>query len=63
VFGAGIPVARAVGPLLLTLVVVDWDGPGWLVLASLLLLAAALVPAAVRWAARRLAPVVQPVGA
>ena len=63
VFGAGIPVARAVGPLLLTLVVVDWDGPGWLVLASLLLLAAALVPAAARWASGRLAPVVQPVGA
>jgi len=63
VFGAGIPVARAVGPLLLTVAVVDWDGPGWLVLASVLLLAAALVPAAARRAAGRVAPVVQPVGA
>ena len=53
VFGAGIPVARAVGPLLLTVVVVDWDGPGWLVLASVLLLTAALVPRAARWADRR----------
>jgi hypothetical protein len=53
VFGAGIPVARAVGPLLLTVVVVDWDGPGWLVLASVLLLAATLVPHASRRAAHR----------
>jgi MFS family permease len=56
VFGAGIPVARAVGPLLLTVAVVDWDGPGWLVLASVLLVAAALIPSAARQAARRRVP-------
>ena len=53
VFGAGIPVARAVGPLLLTVVVVDWAGPGWLVLAGVLLAAAVAVPPVAAWAGSR----------
>jgi MFS family permease len=52
VYGTGIPVARAVGPLLLSFLVVDWRGPGWLVLAGVLLAAALAVPAATGHAIR-----------
>ncbi|HEV7654186.1 MAG TPA: MFS transporter [Mycobacteriales bacterium] len=52
VYGTGIPVARAVGPLLLSFLVVDWRGPGWLVVAALLLAAALAVPPTAGWAAR-----------
>ena len=44
--------ARAVGPLLLNLLIADWSGPGWWVLGAALLAAAVAVPRAARWAAR-----------
>lgn len=52
VYGTGIPVARAVGPMALSFLVVDWRGPGWLVLAGILLAAALAVPPVTRWAVR-----------
>jgi MFS family permease len=45
-FGTGVSVARMLGPLLLTALIVDWGWPGWLVLGGLFVLAGfALTPA------------------
>jgi len=52
VFGMGAPVARMVGPLALTTVVVTWSGPGWLLLGGLFALAGWLVTPVVRWERR-----------
>lgn len=38
-FSSGIPAARAVGPLALLALVVDWSGPGWYVLGAAFALA------------------------
>ncbi|MFE0693233.1 MFS transporter [Streptomyces sp. NPDC059171] len=51
-FGAGVPVARMLGPLLLTTLIVTWGPPGWLVLGALFLGAGAAMGPAVRWAER-----------
>ncbi|MFH9606140.1 MFS transporter [Streptomyces sp. NPDC017448] len=51
-FGAGVPVARMLGPLLLTALIVSWGVPGWLLLGALFLTAGAAMGPAVRWAER-----------
>lgn len=55
-FGSGIAVARTLGPLLLTSLVISWGAPGWLVLGGLFLASALATPPAVRWAARTRLP-------
>lgn len=50
-FGSGISVARAIGPLLLSTVVVGWGLPGWLLLGAVFLAAGRAMGPAVRWAA------------
>ncbi|WP_410674994.1 MFS transporter [Amycolatopsis sp. cmx-4-68] len=49
-FGTGVSVARAVGPVLLTTVVVGWGWPGWLLLGALFAAAGWAMGPAVRWA-------------
>lgn len=53
-FGTGVTVARTLGPLLLTALLVDWGTPGWAVLGGLILAASyAMGPAARRSARQR----------
>ncbi|WP_299535120.1 MFS transporter [uncultured Streptomyces sp.] len=52
-FGAGVPVARMLGPLVLTSLIVTWGVPGWLLLGGLFLAAGLAMGPAVRWAGRR----------
>jgi MFS family permease len=52
VFGMGVPVARMIGPLALTTLILTWSGAGWLVLGGLFLLAGLLITPAVRWGQR-----------
>ncbi|MFI5979652.1 MFS transporter [Streptomyces sp. NPDC051555] len=49
-FGTGVPVARTLGPLLLTSLLLLWGIPGWLLLAAVLLAASWAMGPAVRWA-------------
>ncbi|MDN3351343.1 hypothetical protein [Actinomadura sp. DC4] len=51
-FGAGTAVARMLGPLLLTTLIIGWGLPGWLVLGGMFLLAGSAMAPAVRWAER-----------
>lgn len=52
-FGTGVPVARTLGPLLLTALLLLWGIPGWLLLGGLLLAASfAMGPAARRAGAK-----------
>ncbi|PPK65654.1 MFS transporter [Actinokineospora auranticolor] len=51
-FGSGISVARTVGPLLLTALVIGGGAVGWLVLGGLFLLASLATAPAVAWARR-----------
>ncbi|MFG3406206.1 MFS transporter [Streptomyces sp. NPDC048142] len=51
-FGAGVPVARMLGPLLLTALIISWGVPGWLLLGALFLAAGLGMGPAVRWAER-----------
>ncbi|MFJ9739359.1 MFS transporter [Streptomyces sp. NPDC101166] len=45
-FGTGVTVARTLGPLLLTWLLVEWGAPGWLLLGTAILAASyAMVPA------------------
>ncbi|WP_432158242.1 MULTISPECIES: MFS transporter [unclassified Streptomyces] len=50
-YGAGTAVARLIGPLLLTALVLSWGTGGWLVLGALFLAAGVAMEPAVRWAA------------
>ncbi|MGA5421607.1 MFS transporter [Streptomyces lavendulocolor] len=52
-FGAGVPVARMLGPVLLTALVLGGGVPGWLVLGGFFLVAGVGMGPAVRWAERR----------
>lgn len=52
-FGAGAPVARMLGPLLLSTVVLSWGFGGWLLLGALFAVAGCATAPAVRWAERR----------
>lgn len=49
-FGTGVSVARAVGPVLLSTVVVGWGLPGWLLMGAVFLAAGWAMGPAVRWA-------------
>ncbi|MGW8557511.1 MFS transporter [Streptomyces tubercidicus] len=51
-FGTGVPLARTLGPLLLTSLLVTWGVPGWLLLGVLFLAAGLGMGAVVRWAER-----------
>jgi MFS family permease len=59
-FGAGFTVARMLGPLLVTTLVLGWGALGWLLLGAVFLLAGLAMAPAVRWA-RRVSGVDQPV--
>ncbi|MFC8199295.1 MFS transporter [Streptomyces sp. NPDC057298] len=49
-FGTGVTVARTLGPLVLTALLVGWGTPGWLLLGGLMLAASYAMGPAVRWA-------------
>ncbi|MEW2418865.1 MFS transporter [Streptomyces sp. NPDC046866] len=49
-FGAGVPVARTLGPTVLTSLLLVWGIPGWLLLGAVLLAASYAMGPAVRWA-------------
>ncbi|MEV6401156.1 MFS transporter [Streptomyces sp. NPDC051907] len=51
-FGSGVSVARMLGPLLLTTLIVGWGVVGWLLLGVLFLAAGLAMAPAVRWAQR-----------
>ncbi|MFI0445794.1 MFS transporter [Actinomadura sp. 6N118] len=51
-FGMGIPLARMLGPILLTTLIMGWGAPGWLVLGIIFLTAGLAMTPAVRWAER-----------
>ncbi|MER5886625.1 MFS transporter [Streptomyces sp. NPDC001941] len=50
-FGTGVAVARTLGPLLLTALLVGWGVPGWLLLGALFVAASWATGPVVRWAA------------
>lgn len=49
-FGTGIPVARMLGPLLLTTLTIGWGVPGWLLLGAAFLVSGIATGPVVRWA-------------
>ncbi|MFG2000805.1 MFS transporter [Spirillospora sp. NPDC048911] len=51
-FGMGVPLARMLGPVLLTTLIMGWGAPGWLVLGAIFLAAGSAMAPAVRWAER-----------
>ncbi|MFD0416581.1 MFS transporter [Streptomyces sp. NPDC127108] len=51
-FGTGVTVARTLGPLILTTLLVEWGAPGWLLLGGVILVASYAMGPAVRWADR-----------
>ncbi|SEL66943.1 MFS transporter [Streptacidiphilus jiangxiensis] len=56
-FGSGVAVARTLGPLVLTTLLLTWGVPGWLLLGGLFAVAGCAMGPAVRWAERsRLRP-------
>ena len=46
-------IARMLGPVVVTTLLIGWGTPGWLVLGGLFLVAGLLFGPAVRWAERR----------
>ncbi|MFF9864811.1 MFS transporter [Streptomyces sp. NPDC013953] len=52
-FGTGVPVARMLGPVVLTTLVIGWGATGWLVLGGLFLASGLVMGPAVRAAAPR----------
>lgn len=51
-FGTGVPLARALGPLVLTALLVTWGVPGWFVLGAVFLGAGTALGPVARWAER-----------
>ncbi|MGW3385810.1 MFS transporter [Streptomyces cinereoruber] len=51
-YGSGVPVARTLGPLLVTTLLIGRGVPGWLLLGGIFLVAGAATGPAVRWAER-----------
>ncbi|MEV5971889.1 MFS transporter [Streptomyces sp. NPDC051921] len=49
-YGTGVPLARTLGPLLVTTLLIGWGVPGWLVLGAVFLVAGLVTGPAVRWA-------------
>ncbi|WP_405907740.1 MFS transporter [Streptomyces sp. NBC_00828] len=49
-FGTGVTVARTMGPLVLTALLVGWGTPGWLLLGGVMLAASYAMGPATRWA-------------
>ncbi|GGR81309.1 MFS transporter [Streptomyces aureoverticillatus] len=49
-FGTGVTVARTLGPLVLTTLLVEWGTPGWLLLGGVILAASYAMGPAARWA-------------
>ena len=49
-FGTGVTVARTMGPLVLTALLVGWGTPGWLLLGGVMLAASYPMGPASRWA-------------
>ncbi len=54
-FASGLPLARSIGPVLLTGLILTWSGPGWWVLAALFAAAGIAVGPVAAWGERRLA--------
>jgi MFS family permease len=52
-FGTGVTVARTMGPLVLTALLVSWGAAGWLLLGGVMLAASYAMGPAARWAAGR----------
>ncbi|MFH8770940.1 MFS transporter [Streptomyces sp. NPDC017958] len=52
-FGTGVTVARTLGPLVVTSLLMGWGTPGWLLLGALMPAAACAMGPAARWAAGR----------
>ncbi|MGW0879057.1 MFS transporter [Streptomyces sp. NPDC002671] len=52
-FGTGVTVARTLGPLVVTSLLLGWGTPGWLLLGALMPVAAYAMGPAARWAASR----------
>ncbi|MFG3555290.1 hypothetical protein ACGGAQ_13000 [Micromonospora sp. NPDC047557] len=52
-YQSGTPLARAMGPAVLTSVVMVWCGTGWLILGLTFLVAGTATTRVVSWAARR----------
>jgi len=52
-FGTGVTVARTMGPLVLTALLVSWGAAGWLLLGGVMLAASYAMGPATRWAAGR----------
>ncbi|MDO0913543.1 MFS transporter [Streptomyces sp. DT2A-34] len=52
-FGTGVTIARTLGPLLLTALLVEWGTPGWLLLGGAMPAASYAMGPAARWAAGR----------
>ncbi|MGQ4382196.1 MFS transporter [Streptomyces sp. SAS_270] len=52
-FGTGVTVARTMGPLVLTALLVGWGAAGWLLLGGVMLAASYAMGPATRWAAGR----------
>jgi MFS family permease len=61
-FAAGIPVARMIGPVLLTTLIITGGSMGWLALGGLFVVSGAAMPPIVAWAerSRRLPPKASP---
>ncbi|MEU2659719.1 MFS transporter [Streptomyces sp. NPDC007325] len=57
-YGAGVPVARALGPLVVTTLLIGGGPVGWLLLGGVFLLAATATGPVARWAARTRSTVV-----
>ncbi|WP_329546681.1 MFS transporter [Streptomyces sp. NBC_01356] len=55
-FGTGVTVARTMGPLVLTALLVGWGTPGWLLLGGLMLAASYAMGPATRWATATAGP-------
>ncbi|GAA3908169.1 MFS transporter [Streptomyces gulbargensis] len=51
-YGTGVPVARTLGPLLVTTLLIGWGTPGWLLLGAVFLVAGAATGPAAHWAER-----------
>lgn len=59
-YSSGQPLARAVGPVVLTTLLLGWTGPGWLVLGAAFAVTGLLLGPVVAWGGRARAVVGEP---